>query len=282
MSSWAVGDDTVVARLRSATVPRTESRDPVPARFALELRPHQDPAAVSDHRRTSSRGLASTCHAIVGPGPADTDPRPPGPSAGTRAPRCLFRRGLCPGRAVRPGRRRTGPTHCLLPRARRGPKPACLWVVAFAGFPPGCFVDPQPALEPTPAWALDRMQRPRRLGLLRAERPTEPGKDVIVAQPDTGITPHVELVGVAFVPGFDVIDDDNDPTDPLTETRQPRARHGNRKCPGVAGQLRRHGLGPSGVGSCRSAPSRAWCGSGRSRSPARSTGRSKKEPTSSP
>ena len=47
------------------------------------------------------------------------------------------------------------------------------------------------------------------------------GQDVIVAQPDTGITAHVELVGVAFVPGFDVIDDDNDPTDPLTETGNP-------------------------------------------------------------
>ena len=31
----------------------------------------------------------------------------------------------------------------------------------------------------------------------------------------------VELVGVAFVPGFDVIDDDNDPTDPLTESGNP-------------------------------------------------------------
>ena len=47
------------------------------------------------------------------------------------------------------------------------------------------------------------------------------GEDIIVAQPDTGITPHVELVGVAFVPGFDVIDDDNDPTDPLTEPGNP-------------------------------------------------------------
>lgn len=47
MSSWAVGDDTVVARLRAATVPRTESRDQVPARFALELRPGQDPVTVS-------------------------------------------------------------------------------------------------------------------------------------------------------------------------------------------------------------------------------------------
>ena len=54
----------------------------------------------------------------------------------------------------------------------------------------------------------------------QAGRPSR-GEDVVVAQPDTGITPHVELVGVAFVPGFDVIDDDSDPTDPMTELGNP-------------------------------------------------------------
>ena len=118
---------------------------------------------------------------------------------------------------------------------------------ALAGFPPGCYVDPQPALEPTPAWALDRMHVPAAWAYSEQSGRPSRGKDVIVAQPDTGITAHVELVGVAFVPGFDVIDDDNDPTDPLTGPGQPGARHGNRKRPGVAGQLRRHRLGPSGA-----------------------------------
>jgi len=54
----------------------------------------------------------------------------------------------------------------------------------------------------------------------QAGRPSR-GEDVVVAQPDTGITPHVELVGVAFVPGFDVIDDDSDPTDPMRELGNP-------------------------------------------------------------
>ena len=92
---------------------------------------------------------------------------------------------------------------------------------ALAGFPPGCWVDPEPALEPTPAWAIDRMQVPAAWVFSeQAGRPSR-GEDVIVAQPDTGITAHVELVGVAFVPGFDVIDDDNDPTDPLTGAGNP-------------------------------------------------------------
>ena len=88
---------------------------------------------------------------------------------------------------------------------------------ALAGFPPGCYVDPEPALEPTPAWALDRMHVPAAWAYSEQSGRPSRGKDVIVAQPDTGITAHVELVGVAFVPGFDVIDDDNDPTDPLTD-----------------------------------------------------------------
>ena len=40
--------------MRAATVPRTESVDPLPARFALELRPSQDPAAVRRRGRTGS------------------------------------------------------------------------------------------------------------------------------------------------------------------------------------------------------------------------------------
>jgi hypothetical protein len=36
-----------------------------------------------------------------------------------------------------------------------------------------------------------------------------------VAQPDTGVIPHLELAAINSVPGFDVLDDDADPTDPL-------------------------------------------------------------------
>ena len=92
---------------------------------------------------------------------------------------------------------------------------------ALSGFPPGCWVDPEPALEPTPAWAIDRMHVPAAWVFSEQSGRPSRGQDVIVAQPDTGITAHVELVGVAFVPGFDVIDDDNDPTDPLTEPGNP-------------------------------------------------------------
>ncbi|MGH8918703.1 MAG: S8 family peptidase, partial [Actinomycetes bacterium] len=54
------------------------------------------------------------------------------------------------------------------------------------------------------AWAFSEVrQRPDR------------GAGVIVAQPDTGITMHVELDGISHAPGFDVLDNDPDPTDPL-------------------------------------------------------------------
>ena len=92
---------------------------------------------------------------------------------------------------------------------------------ALSGFPPGCYVDPEPALEATPDWAIDAMHVPAAWAFSERSGVPSRGEDVVVAQPDTGITPHVELVGVAFVPGFDVIDDDTDPTDPLTETGNP-------------------------------------------------------------
>jgi len=72
------------------------------------------------------------------------------------------------------------------------------------------------AAPPDRVWAIaaDVEHYPEFVPLCRSltvrSRSRNGGKDVIVAQPDTGITPHVELVGVAFVPGFDVIDEDND------------------------------------------------------------------------
>ena len=218
MSSTA---DDVLAAVRAATVPRAESDDRCRPASPLNCDPDQDPAAVATDGRTGSRGPASTRLPVVGLGPGGAGPRPPGPSAGRGAARRLLRRGLRAGRAVRPGRRRAGPAHRLLPRARHRSRLTRSPGGALSGFPPGCYVDPEPALEATPAWAIDRMHVPAAWVFSEQSGRPSRGEDVIVAQPDTGITPHVELVGVAFVPGFDVIDDDNDPTDPLTEPGNP-------------------------------------------------------------
>ena len=211
----------IVAVVRAATVPRVGSDDPFPARFALELGPGQDPGAVGAAVERVLAESASPCFAVVGPGPGrcwfwtswtERWPRRGRPPASPRATRSPS--GLTWSAPSRTCRLRSSPNKDRLTAgAVRG--------AALSGFPPGCWVDPEPALESTPAWAIDRMQVPAAWGFSeQAGRPSR-GEDVIVAQPDTGITPHVELVGVAFVPGFDVIDDDSDPTDPMTEIGNP-------------------------------------------------------------
>jgi Subtilase family/Peptidase family S41 len=91
-------------------------------------------------------------------------------------------------------------------------------------FPPGGVdgVDPQnPALlaaadhlpgTEDPAWPLDAM----RVRTAWANSGSQ-GAGILVAQPDTGITAHPELAGALdLARGRDVLDDDPDPTDPLT------------------------------------------------------------------
>ena len=220
VSSWAVGHDTVVARLRAATVPRTESSDPVLARFALELRPGQDPVAVSTmvELACAELGARVTPLSVLDPEILILDLMDRALAA-QRSAACFAAGYALAEQFDLVGAEPDLPT-AFFPEQGTSEAGAPSGV-AFAGFPPGCFVDPQPALEPTPAWALDRMQVPTAWAYsLQSGRPSH-GKDVIVAQPDTGITPHVELAGVSFVPGFDVIDDDHDPTDPLTESGNP-------------------------------------------------------------
>jgi len=96
------------------------------------------------------------------------------------------------------------------PRAGKEPVPEGL-----EGFPPGCWAPEEPALDADPRWALRAMRVPEAWAFSQARQRPSRGEGVIVAQPDTGVTRHAELVGVASVPGFDVLSNDADPTDPL-------------------------------------------------------------------
>jgi hypothetical protein len=70
-----------------------------------------------------------------------------------------------------------------------------------------------PAGTEDPAWALDAM-RVRTAWASSGSR----GAGIVVAQPDTGITGHPELAGALdLARGRDLVDDDADPTDPLTK-----------------------------------------------------------------
>ena len=210
----------VVALVYAATVPRAGNHDPLPARFALELRPDQDPAAV----RTAVEQVLSGLRIHVSPLSAldqtvlvlDLRDRA---LASARPAACFAAGYALADRFDLVGAEPDLPT-VFFPEQRL-PQAVEVSGGALSGFPPGCWVDPEAALEPTPAWAIDRMQVPAAWVFSeQAGRPSR-GEDVVVAQPDTGITPHVELVGVAFVRGFDVIDDDIDPTDPMTELGNP-------------------------------------------------------------
>ena len=211
---------TVVALVYAATVPRAGNDDPLPARFALELRPDQDPAAV----RTEVEQVLASLRIHVSPLSAldqtvlvlDLLDRA---LASARPAACFAAGYALADRFDLVGAEPDLPT-VFFPEQRL-PQAVEVSGGALSGFPPGCWVDPEAALEPTPAWAIDRMEVPAAWVFSeQAGRPSR-GEDVVVAQPDTGITPHVELVGVAFVPGFDVIDDDSDPTDPMTELGNP-------------------------------------------------------------
>ena len=212
-------EGTVVARVRAATVPRTDRDDPVPARFALELHPDQDPAAVAAavelvlvELRPSISPLSALDPEVLVLDLLDRALAMARPAACFAAGYALAEQfdlvsaepdlptPFFPEQDTAAGANQGGP---------------------MSGFPPGCWVDPEPALEATPAWAIDRMHVPAAWVFSEQNGCPSRGQDIIVAQPDTGITPHVELVGVAFVPGFDVIDDDNDPTDPLSESGNP-------------------------------------------------------------
>ncbi len=87
--------------------------------------------------------------------------------------------------------------------------------LGIINFPFGCQAPREAALDRTPMWALDAMRVPQAWAFSVARQRPDQGDGVIVAQPDTGITRHVELDGISSVPGFDVLDNDPDPTDPL-------------------------------------------------------------------
>ncbi|HYP04671.1 MAG TPA: S8 family serine peptidase [Bryobacteraceae bacterium] len=82
-----------------------------------------------------------------------------------------------------------------------------------------CFTEAQRGLDPH--WALDAMRVKEAWAFSVASGRPDRGRGVIIAQPDTGVIDHEELRDVTRVDPRDVLDDDNDPTDPLEEFGNP-------------------------------------------------------------
>lgn len=84
---------------------------------------------------------------------------------------------------------------------------------SFDNFPPGCWAPEQAGLADD--WALHALRIPDAWAFSALKRRPQQGAGVVVAQPDTGVTRHAELAGVSTVRGHDILDGDDDPTDPL-------------------------------------------------------------------
>jgi serine protease len=80
-------------------------------------------------------------------------------------------------------------------------------------FPPGCWVDAEDGL--VALWALEQLRVPQAWKFSEDEGRPASGRGIVIAQPDTGVVRHAELDGVARVGGWNVLDEDADPTDPL-------------------------------------------------------------------
>ena len=82
-------------------------------------------------------------------------------------------------------------------------------------FPPGCWVAEDPDLDGKPDWALQAMRVRDAWQFSSTTGRASEGLDVVVAQPDTGITTHPELEGIVSLPGYDFVDDQPGNSDPL-------------------------------------------------------------------
>ncbi len=171
-------DVAVVAALEAATVSRAD--DPCPARFALEVSPDQDPAEVAARVaealarwRPRITQLSALDPQVLVLDLLDRALAAARPAACFAAGYALAERfGLITAEPDLP-------TAFFPEQAIPGG--------ALAGFPPGCWVAPEPALESTPNWALEGMQVPEAWALSEQDGRPARGQGVIIAQLDTGI-----------------------------------------------------------------------------------------------
>lgn len=78
---------------------------------------------------------------------------------------------------------------------------------------PGCWVAAEAGLAAD--WAIRVIRAPEAWDFSTQSGRPSGGAGIIIAQPDTGVIAHPELAGVDRAAGFDMLDKDPDPTDPL-------------------------------------------------------------------
>ena len=90
----------------------------------------------------------------------------------------------------------------------------------------GCFTAAQPELNERPRWALNAMRVAEAWSFSVERQRPDRGAGIVIAQPDTGITDHPELTGVAQRAPRDILGRDDNPTDPLEDGPLQNPGHG--------------------------------------------------------
>jgi lambda repressor-like predicted transcriptional regulator len=212
------GVERAVAAIHAATVVRSpDSTDPA-ARFALILDPAENPV----ERMTVIRGALAPVGARVAP-LLTLDPRILVVELADRTFSGADAAAFAAAHALADAFDLDAAEPDLPTDLFPAPGPPSGDPGRRALLPSGCRAPREDALDATPMWALDSMRVPQAWAFSEAAHRPDRGAGVIVAQPDTGITHHV---GILSVPGFDVLDQDNDPTDPLESDPGENPGHG--------------------------------------------------------
>lgn len=195
----------VTEALEAATVPRVPGSNGAPARFAVEMGDGRDADAMTATVREACADLAVTVTAL---GEQVLVVEMPDRTLDGASPAAAFSAAYVLADAVgSPAAEPDLPTEFFPETDPAEP------VQESLGGVPGCNVDTEPALAAD--WALAAIRAREAWALSESQGRPAAGAGIVIAQPDTGVFPHPELDGVDRAGGFDTLDDDGDPTDPL-------------------------------------------------------------------
>ena len=241
-----LGSDHTSALLRDATLPRTVSSDPLPARFALELRAHQDPAVVGtmvEQALTDLRARVTPLSAL--------DPEMLVLDLLDRVldaarPAACFAAGYALAEQFDlVGAEPDLPTAFFPEQGADPSERASGWCPR--GLPARLLRRPAARARTHARVGARSHARTRRLGLLRTRRSTEPRQGRHRRATGHGDHRARRACRRRASARLRRHRQRRRPHRPVDRTRQPRARNRNRQRPGLAGQLCRHGLGPPGA-----------------------------------
>ncbi len=184
-----------------------------PARFALQLRPGQDPDRQAGRVREALAPLATAVGPLSALDPDVLVVELPDRSFGPDAPAAFVAAHELRERFDVAAAEPDLPTAFFPEDEELGG--GDVHRESVEAFPPGCWAPEDPTLGTDPRWALKAMRVPEAWEFSAGQRRPARGAGVVVAQPDTGVTAHPELTGVTRAGGWDVLDGDADPTDPL-------------------------------------------------------------------